>query len=90
MFESEVNPDNIDKAELIVSIPSYNEADSIAFPTLQASLGIKKYFPDKKAVIINCDNNSPDNTKQAFLDTETEVPKIYISTAPDVKGKHYA
>lgn len=87
MFESEVNPDNIDKADLIVSIPSYNEADSIAFPTLQASLGIKRYFSDKKAVIINCDNNSPDNTKQAFLDTETEVPKIYISTAPDVKGK---
>lgn len=87
MFESEVNPDNIDKVDLIVSIPSYNEADSIAFPTLQASLGIKKYFPDKKAVIINCDNNSPDNTKQAFLETETGVPKIYLSTAPDVKGK---
>jgi len=87
MFESEVNPDNINKVDLIVSIPSYKEADSIAFPTLQASLGIKKYFPDKKAVIINCDNNSPDNTKQAFLETETEVPKIYISTPPDVKGK---
>ena len=87
MFESEVNPDNVDNADLVVSIPSYNEADSIAFPTLQASLGIKKYFPDKKAVIINCDNNSPDNTKQAFLETETEVPKIYISTAPEVKGK---
>lgn len=87
MFESEVNPDNIEKADLIVSIPSYNEADSIAFPTMQASLGITKYFSDKRAVIINCDNNSPDNTKQAFLETETEVPKIYISTQPDVKGK---
>ena len=87
MFESEVNPSNIEKADLIVSIPSYKEADSIAFPTQQASIGIKKYFPDKQAVIINCDNNSPDNTKQAFLETETEVPKIYISTPPDVKGK---
>ncbi|MGD9158746.1 MAG: glycosyltransferase [Desulfobacteraceae bacterium] len=87
MFESEANPDNITKADLVVSIPSYNEADSIAFPTTQASIGIKKYFPDKKAVIINCDNNSPDNTKQAFLETETEVPKIYLSTAPDVRGK---
>ena len=87
MFENEVNPENINNADLIVSIPSYNEADSIAFPTLQASLGIKKYFPDKKAVIVNCDNNSPDNTKKVFLETETEIPKIYISTAPDVKGK---
>ena len=48
MFESEVNPENIEKADLIVSIPSYNEADSIAFPTTQASMGIKKYFPDKR------------------------------------------
>jgi hypothetical protein len=30
---------------------------------------------------------NPDNTKKAFLDTETDIPKIYISTAPDVKGK---
>ncbi len=87
MFESEVNPDNITRADLIVSIPSYNEADSIAFPTEQASIGIKKYFPDKQAVIINCDNNSPDNTKQVFLDTKTDVSKIYISTPPGIKGK---
>lgn len=87
MFESEVDPERIERAELVISIPSYNEADSIAFPTQQASLGIKKYFPDKRAVIINCDNNSPDNTKEAFLNTKTEVPKIYISTPPEVKGK---
>jgi len=87
MFESEVNPDNIKRADLIVSIPSYNEADSISFPTKQASIGIEKYFSDKRAVIINCDNNSPDNTKEAFLATETKAPKIYISTPPEVKGK---
>jgi glucosylglycerate synthase len=87
MFEKEVNPENIKKVDLVVSIPSYNEADSISFPTKQASEGLVKYFPDKKAVIINCDNNSPDNTKQAFLNTPTEIPKIYITTPPGVKGK---
>ena len=87
MFESEVNPEKIEKAELVVSIPSYNEADSIDFPVKQADLGLKKYFSDKQAVIINCDNNSPDNTKKAFLDTPTNVPKIYISTPPEIKGK---
>ncbi len=87
MSETEVNPEGIKTAELVVAIPSYNEADSIAFPTTQASEGIVKYFPDKSAVIINCDNNSPDNTRQAFLDTPTQVPKIYVSTPPGVKGK---
>jgi glycosyltransferase involved in cell wall biosynthesis len=38
-------------------------------------------------VIINCDNNSPDNTRQAFLDTRTKTPKIYLSTGPGIKGK---
>jgi glycosyltransferase involved in cell wall biosynthesis len=87
MFESEVNQENIQEADLIVCIPSYKEADSISFPTQMASEGLVKYFPDKISVIINCDNNSPDNTKKAFLETSTEVPKIYISTPPGVKGK---
>jgi len=87
MFESEVNPEKIEKVDMVVSIPSYNEADSIDFPTKQADEGLRKYFPDKRSVIINCDNNSPDNTKDAFLNTPTEVPKIYISTPEGVKGK---
>ena len=87
MFESEVNPEKVTNTDLVVSIPSYNEADSINYPTEQASIGLTKYFPDKKSVIINCDNNSPDNTKQAFLDTPTKTPKIYLSTPPGIKGK---
>jgi glycosyltransferase involved in cell wall biosynthesis len=87
MFEKEVNPEKIDRAEMVVCIPSYNEADSIDFPTRQASKGLAKYFADKRSVIINCDNHSPDNTKQAFLETPTEIPKIYLSTPPGVKGK---
>ena len=87
MFEAEVNPEKIKKAGLVVCIPSYNEANSIGYPTKMASEGLAKYFPAKSSVIINCDNNSPDNTKQAFLDTPTEIPKIYISTPPGVKGK---
>ncbi len=81
------NPERVKQAELIVGIPSFNEADSIAFPTKMASRGLKKYFPDKDSVIINVDNNSPDGTKEAFLGTPTEVPKIYISTPGDIKGK---
>jgi glucosylglycerate synthase len=86
-FQPELNPAGINKAELVVCIPSYNEADSIAYPTLQADQGLRKYFKDKASVIINCDNNSPDNTAQAFMDTPTETPKMYLSTPPGVKGK---
>jgi len=87
VFTEEINPGKITSAEMVVSIPSYNEADNIAYPTAMASEGLVKYFGDKKSVIINCDNNSPDGTREAFLDTPTDVPKIYISTPPGVKGK---
>lgn len=83
----EINPNGVTKADIIVGIASYNEADLIRFPTQQASIGLREYFKDKRSVIINCDNNSPDGTRDVFLNTETEVPKIYISTPPGVKGK---
>ncbi len=81
------NPDRVEDAEIIVGIPSYNEADSIAYPTQMASQGLLRYFPEKKSVIINFDNRSPDGTKDVFLNTPTQVPKIYISTPQGVRGK---
>ncbi len=87
MFEREVNPQRVTKAEIVVVIPSYKEADSIAYPTKVASEGLTKHFPDKKSVIINADNASPDGTEAVFLGTETEVPRIYITTPENTPGK---
>lgn len=83
----EQNPDKVKRADIVVGIPSYNEADSIAYPTEQAAMGLKTYFSDLRSVIINCDNNSPDGTKEAFFNTNSDVPKIYLSTPPGVMGK---
>ncbi|HUT89211.1 MAG TPA: glycosyltransferase [Thermoguttaceae bacterium] len=87
MFEREVNPQSVTEAEVAVVIPSYKEADSIAHPTRIASEGLRKYFPGRKGVIINADNASPDGTEDAFLATQTEVPKIYITTPENTPGK---
>lgn len=89
MFEREENPRSVTKAEIVVGLASYKEADSIAFPTEQASLGLKKYYGDKSSAIVNCDNHSSDDTEGVFLGTETEVPKVYITTPPDTPGKGY-
>ncbi len=87
MKSIEDNPDGITQADIVIGIPSYNEASSISFPTQQADKGLSKYYPDRSAAIINCDNNSPDNTRQAFTQTLTKTPKIYISTEEGVTGK---
>ena len=81
------NPKHITEAEIVVGIPSYNESDSIAYPTDVASRGLQQFFPDLNSVIINVDNHSTDGTKEVFFNTPTKTPKIYISTAPGVKGK---
>lgn len=83
----EENPKKVAAADLVVGIPSYNEAKLISYPTQMASEGLIKYFGEKNSVIINCDNNSPDGTRDAFMNTPTEVPKIYLSTPPGVRGK---
>ncbi len=74
---------------IVVGIASLNEADSISYPTQKADEGLKKYYPNKSSIILNCDNNSADNTKKAFLDTKTQSPKLYIGSAKGTKGKGY-
>ncbi|MFC1835084.1 glycosyl transferase [Thermodesulfobacteriota bacterium] len=83
----EDNPKGVTQADVVVGIPSYKEAANIPFPTQQADKGLSKYFSDRSAVIINCDNNSPDDTRSAFMETDTDHPKIYLSTPEGVKGK---
>ena len=83
----EINPEKIKKTEIVVGVPSFNEADSIAFVTKQVDKGLQKYFSRKTAVIINSDNHSPDNTGEVFLQTKTKTPKIYISTPAGQRGK---
>ncbi|MBI2010709.1 MAG: glycosyltransferase [Candidatus Colwellbacteria bacterium] len=77
----------VGKPEIIIGIPSYNEAENIGILTQILDQGLIRYFPNKRALIINVDNNSSDGTKKAFLSTKTKTPKRYISTAPGVKGK---
>lgn len=81
------NPEGMRSADIIVGLPSYNEASSIPFATRQADKGLHKHFSGRSAVIINCDNNSPDNTRQAFMQTATKTPKMYVSTEGNVRGK---
>ncbi|MBU2579854.1 glycosyltransferase [Patescibacteria group bacterium] len=73
--------------EIVVGIPSYNEADSISNVVKVVDEGLVKYFSGRRAVIINSDNNSSDGTSEVFLGVKTKTPKIYISTPPGVKGK---
>lgn len=79
--------ENSEGIEIIVGMPSYMEADSIGFVTRQVDRGMQKYFSRFNTLIVNVDNNSEDNTKDAFLSTETVSKKEYITTPQGVRGK---
>ena len=58
--------------DLVVGIPSYNEADNIGFVVEQVSQGLEKYYPHLNTAIINADNASQDGTKDVFLRAESD------------------
>ncbi len=87
MIAIQDNPRGITSAQVVVGIPSFNEAQTIAVPTMQADKGLSRHFSGRSAVIINCDNHSPDGTRRVFMETPTNSPKIYISTPEGVTGK---
>ncbi len=87
MISEVENPQRVTSAQIVIGIPSYNEADSIAGPIEVASQGLQEYFPHESSVIVNVDNHSSDGTREAFLNTPSTIPKIYVSTPEGVTGK---
>ena len=74
--------------DLVVGIPSYNEADNIDFVVRQVSQGLDRYFPDLDTAIVNTDNFSQDGTREVFLKADSgPIPKVYLSTPAGVTGK---
>jgi hypothetical protein len=82
-----VNPDGVAEADLAVAIVSHREAARIAVPTMKSALGLVRDYPELKAVLINCDNASPDGTREAFFAAESKIPRIYVSSPPGLAGR---
>ena len=64
----------IGTADLVVGIPSYNNASTIGHVARAAGAGLAKHFPGAKAVIVNSDGGSTDGTPRAVL--EAELPDL--------------
>jgi hypothetical protein len=68
------------EADLVVGIPSYNNARTIGNVVRAVSAGLDKYFPDLKAVIVNSDGGSKDGTREAVLNAEVDGDALLIVT----------
>jgi len=56
--------EKIKKADILVGIPSYNNEDTIDHVIKAVRLGLTKYFPKFKSIIVNSDCGSTDNTRK--------------------------
>jgi len=68
-----------DKADILVGIASYNNASTIAHVVRAVDVGLAKYFPDKRAVIINSDGGSSDGTPDVVRTATFDHGAVFLS-----------
>lgn len=68
--------EKVKKADILVGIPSYNTENTIAHVLKAVRLGLTKYFPKFKSVIINSDCGSTDNTRKIVRNSINDYKEL--------------
>ena len=69
----------MDKADIIVGIASFNNSKTIGHVIKAVDAGLMKYFPDKKAIIVNSDGGSVDGTPDIVRTVTHDHALIFLS-----------
>lgn len=73
---------HIDKAGIVIGIPSYNNVRTIGHVVRAAQAGLAKYFPQFAGVIVNSDGGSTDGTREVVLSTQLEDARLLMLSTP--------
>ena len=69
----------IQEADILVGIPSFNNAKTIGHVVRAVQTGFAKYFPDRKCILVNSDGGSKDNTMDVVHETGvTDLQSILV------------
>lgn len=74
--------EQIATADLLVGIPSFNNAGTIGHVVRAVSAGLAKYFPEQRAVLVNADGGSSDGTPTVVATTMVDLDLLLISDQP--------
>ena len=69
-------------AELVVGIPSFNNAPTIGHVVRAVAAGLTKHFPGRRAVIVNSDGGSRDGTAEVVAAADFGAPAGPPGLAP--------
>src|SRR5258708_13937113 len=72
--EVETRLQEISEVDVLVGIPSFNNARTMGHVVRAAAAGLAKYFPDQRAVIVNSDGGSGDGTPEAVAVADFSNP----------------
>ena len=70
------------KADIVVGIPSYNNARTIGHVARAALAGLHKYFPQYGGVIINSDGGSTDGTQEQVVSASLGDSSLLLLETP--------
>jgi glycosyltransferase involved in cell wall biosynthesis len=72
----------IGHADIVIGVPSYNNARTIGHVVRAIQAGLAKYFSKFRAVIVNSDGGSSDGTRDAVLSTTVDLSRLLIVPTP--------
>lgn len=70
--------EEIKEVDLLVGIPSYNNAKTIGHVVRAVQAGLTKYFPDMRSVLVNSDGGSTDGTMDVVKETSIDLTSILL------------
>jgi glucosylglycerate synthase len=65
-----------ERADIVVGIPSFRNAATIGHVTQAAALGLRRNFPNMRAVIVNADGGSDDGTRDRVRASADGMPIV--------------
>jgi hypothetical protein len=77
--ETESRVQAVGDVEILVGIPSYNNADTIGHVVRAVSAGLAKYFPGRRAVLVNSDGGSSDGTPEVVARAGVDFGALLIN-----------
>lgn len=72
----------IGTADILVGIPSYNNAATIEHVVRAVKAGFAKYFPDLRAILVNSDGGSTDGTPELVHQTAFDNYRTMLTKHP--------
>ncbi len=69
-------------ADVVVGIPSFNNARTIGHVVRAVQAGLAKYFPAERSVLLNSDGGSGDGTPEAVRDASIDTYRTILAAHP--------